>query len=664
MLVIKELYLIELNDVTLLYFIHMNKGVFILAYFKFPGYLYRRYTPYIDTGASINICRKNCIPDEYWTSIKMKALGFNGSEATIEFVARNIEIEINHIKINIGDIYAFELEGKNMILGINFLRRYMPLTFGHDFLLLTLPCEKFTRKIRCIIKTNKFYTDEPWIKGDSNKRQEMKYKLHKLDLIKINPEVYYISNLEKINQKLELCYGDKPLMFWEKHKTKVKIELINPESIVKAKAIQLTEKDSEDMRINHIDELLKLELIEISNSKHSSPAFIVNNHGEIKRGKSRMVIDYRNLNEKTKNYPYPQPDRMICLKKIEGFNWFSKFDCKSGFHQLKLTDESKELTAFSTPFGFYQFTVLPFGYKNAPRRFQAFMDSIFKDYRDFILVYIDDILIFSKTKEEHINHLNTFAEIAFKTGLVLSKSKAEILKNQIEFLGQIIDVSGIKIQKFIISKLIDFDEEIDTKTKIKSFLGLVNQLRNYIPNLSDDLIPLYEKTKKDMEFTWTEKDKERLNKLKRKIQRIGEIKLEFPNEDLPFKWIVKTDASLTGFGAILSFKQNNKEKITKFASGKWKSNEANWEINKKELKAVLNGIKAFEHYIYNTNFILRTDNTQVKHWLTSNLNKKNHESVVFRQLARMIIDIKLFNFTVEVISSNDNAIADRLSREE
>ena len=136
-----------------------------------------------------------------------------------------------------------------------------------------------------------------------------------------------------------------------------------------------------------------------------------------------MVIDYRNLNDKTKTYNYPILNKVLQLRKIQGYEYFSKFDCKSGFYHIKLKEECRQLTAFTTPQGFYEWNVLPFGYKNAPRRFQSFMDKQFKDLENCV-IYIDDIVIYSRNKEEHIRDLERFIHIAEIAGVSLSKRMA------------------------------------------------------------------------------------------------------------------------------------------------------------------------------------------------------------------------------------------------
>ena len=200
-----------------------------------------------------------------------------------------------------------------------------------------------------------------------------------------------------------------------------------------------------------------------------------------------MVIDYRNINAKTKTYNYPIPNKILKIRQIQGYNYFSKFDCKSGFYHLKLEEESKQLTAFTVPQGFYEWNVLPFGYKNAPGRYQHFMDNCFNLLENCV-VYIDDILLYSKTHNEQLRLLEKFIHIIKHSDISLSKRKAEIMKPQIEFLGIQIDKNGIKMQTHIVEKIITIDENIDTKKKLQSFLGLVNQVREYIPKLAEHLI--------------------------------------------------------------------------------------------------------------------------------------------------------------------------------
>ena len=208
-----------------------------------------------------------------------------------------------------------------------------------------------------------------------------------------------------------------------------------------------------------------LQLIRPSKSPHSSPAFMVKNQNKINRNKARMVVNYKQLNDNTIFDGYFLPNKETLIHKTRNCNWHSKFDCKSGFYQIKMTEESKPLTAFSTPQGHYEWNVLPFGLKNAPQIFQRKMDNIFREY-DFIHVYVDDMLISSKTKEQHLKHLDTFVDLCKTHGFGLSKKKSIIGEQKIEFLGLLIDSEGIELQNHILEKIKDFPEKITDRKQL------------------------------------------------------------------------------------------------------------------------------------------------------------------------------------------------------
>ena len=180
-----------------------------------------------------------------------------------------------------------------------------------------------------------------------------------------------------------------------------------------------------------------------------------------------MVIDYRELNKKTIFDGYFLPYKRNLINRLGNKKWFSKFDCKSGFWQIKLTKESRPLTAFSAPQGHYGWIVLPFGLKNAPQIFQRRMDQVFRKLKDFCIVYVDDILIYSDNLEQHINHLEQFIELVKLHGILLSEKKSEIFKNKIEYLGYIIDKDGLQLQNHIVSKIKNFKENLENKKEVQ-----------------------------------------------------------------------------------------------------------------------------------------------------------------------------------------------------
>ena len=196
---------------------------------------------------------------------------------------------------------------------------------------------------------------------------------------------------------------------------------------------------------------MQMNLIRESKNPHSSPAFMVRKQSEIKRGKERMVINYKEVNKNTKFNRYCIPNKEILINLARRKNYYNKFDCKSGFWQIKMDNDSIPITTFSTPRS-HEWMVMPFGLKNVPRVFQRKMDKRLSDYSYFITVYIDDMLIYSDNEKDHEKHLNIFITLCKEHGIVLSEKNVEIKKKEIEFLGMIIDSKGIKLQSHIAQK--------------------------------------------------------------------------------------------------------------------------------------------------------------------------------------------------------------------
>nr|AAP53052.1 retrotransposon protein, putative, Ty3-gypsy subclass [Oryza sativa Japonica Group] len=251
-------------------------------------------------------------------------------------------------------------------------------------------------------------------------------------------------------------------------------------------------EDIEEFKM-HIEELLKLGAIRESRSPHRSAAFIVRNHVEEVRGKSRMIINYKRLNDNTIEDAYNIPNKQEWINRIQGSKYFSKFDLKAGFWQVKMAEESIEWTAFTCPQGHYEWLVMPLGLKNAPAIFQRKMQNIFNENQEFILVYIDDLLVFSRTYKEHIAHLEIFFRKVEQNRLILSKKKMEICKEKINFLGHEIGEGKIHLQEHIAKKILQFPDAMNDKKKLQQFLGLVNYARNHINNLAKLAGPLYAK---------------------------------------------------------------------------------------------------------------------------------------------------------------------------
>lgn len=261
-------------------------------------------------------------------------------------------------------------------------------------------------------------------------------------------------------EKLEII-GEYPLKHWDKKKPEYKLEIINDTKDIRMKAIPCSNQELGWYK-EQIGELEKLGLIRRSKSRHRSASFFVNNHNEQIRNKARLVINYKILNDNTYDNAYNIPSKDHLINKIQEARSFSKFNCKSGYHQIRMHKDSVEWTAFICPnlIGNWEWLVVPFGLKNAPV-YQKRMDNIFKNCSDFTIVYIDDILVFSKTAEDHKRHLTTIFRIFQEEGTVISKKKMELGKEFIKFLGIIIGKGQIEIQPHIAQKILEMPNKLE-----------------------------------------------------------------------------------------------------------------------------------------------------------------------------------------------------------
>ncbi|KAL2497125.1 orf y [Abeliophyllum distichum] len=420
----------------------------------------------------------------------------------------------------------------------------------------------------------------------------------------------FITNEEietfKINSKrkeivgiLDNCCSENPLdPTINKGKFTARIELLDEHKgkVVRAKAMAYSPKDIEEFAVQ-IKELLDLHVIEPSKSPFSSPAFMVRKEAEKRRGKARMVIDYFQLNKVTKNDGYILPNMQSLLQLIKGKKIFSSFDCKSGFHQVRFDEQTKPLTAFSCPQGHFQWTVVPFGLKQAPGIFQRHMDNTFKGFNNFCCVYIDDILIFSDSEEDH---------------------EKQVLQ--------------------------EFPDEIQDQKQLMRLLGCLTYAESFIQDLVKMRTPLQKKLKKDHKWNWTREDSNYVRKIKAKLKNLPP--LYHPHKD--DKMIIETDASQDFWGAALkAVTEENEEKLCSYASGTFNTAEKNYHINEKEILAMKKAITKFRLYIISNKFLIRTDSSTYKSFLKCQVHPDYKQS----RLIRWQMWFSHYDFDIELIKS-------------
>ncbi|OIR56668.1 MAG: uncharacterized protein A8A55_2583 [Amphiamblys sp. WSBS2006] len=305
-------------------------------------------------------------------------------------------------------------------------------------------------------------------------------------------------------------------------------------------------KDKEDFLKTQIEQLLEKNLIEkVQFSNWSSPVVIIEK--QITK-KMRLCVDYRRVNEQTTDEVYPIPTVNDLLNEVREAKYFSTIDIIKGYWQVPMSQAHKEKTTFVTKFGTYKWNVMPFGLKNAPMTFQRLMDGVLSPARHrFALVYIDDIIVYSKTKQEHKEHLGVILKLLKDANLKINREKCTFMRSEVTFLGHNVTEKGV-------SPLVDKVEAIwkmpapKNAKQVRAFNGLVNYYRDYLPSLSTLSLPLYDLTKKSARFQWDEKCQKNFDEIKKRLKE--DIVLARPDYIKPF--VVHTDASDEGMGAILS----------------------------------------------------------------------------------------------------------------
>lgn len=357
-----------------------------------------------------------------------------------------------------------------------------------------------------------------------------------------------------------------------------------------------------------IQRLLKAGLIVPSSSQWTSPVVVV----EKKNGKKRLCVDYRKLNNVTKKDSYPLPRIDDMLETLSGTQWFSSLDLASGFWQVELEQKDREKSTFITRFGTYEFTVMPFGLCNAPATFQRLMDTVLRDILwQFVVVYIDDINIGSKTFEEHLVHLEQVFSRLEEAGLKLSPEKCFFFKDEIPFLGHVVSRTGIHTDPEKLKVIKEFPVPRDL-TQLRGFIALASYYRKFVKNFSSVVEPLNRLLKKNTPYVWGKDQHDAFERLKTCLTTPPI--LAYPNFEKPF--ILYTDASTFALGAILSQKDEFKrERVIAYASRTLHKHERNYGVTELECLAVVWAVRYFHHYLHGQRFTVITDHAALKYLL-------------------------------------------------
>ena len=396
----------------------------------------------------------------------------------------------------------------------------------------------------------------------------------------------------------------------------------------------------------HLRKMLQQGLIVPLHSDWSSNVFMVKKRDRL----LRFCIDYRKLNEKTVKDVYPLPRIDGCLDTLAGSHWFSTFDLRAGYHQVALHPRDVHKTTFITRRGSYQLTVLPFGLCNAPATFERLMDLVLSGLNyEVLLVYLDDIIIFSKDLNVHFLRLELLFLRLEAAGLKLKPSKCHILQTRVLFLGHVVSAEGISTAPDKINLVKSWPRPTNVR-EVRSFVGLCSYYRRYVHDFARIAEPLHALTRKNLKFAWDGLCEESFLTLKEALAVAPTLSLP-TNQDV---FILDTDASEIGLGAVLSKVEENEEKPISFESRLCSPAERNDSVTRRELLAVMFALKTFRQYLLGRHFTIRTDHAALR-WL-----RKTPTPI--GQQARWIEQLEEFDFTIQHRPGSKHGNADALSR--
>jgi hypothetical protein len=393
---------------------------------------------------------------------------------------------------------------------------------------------------------------------------------------------------------------------------------------------------------NQLQELLDKGYILPSSSPWGSPALLVKK----KDGSLRMCVDYHPLNAVTIKNKYPLPRIDVLFDQLASAKVFSKIDLRSGYHQIKIRASDVPKTAFSTRYGLYEFLVMSFGLTNAPAYFMYLMNSVFMNELDkFVVVFIDDILIYSKNEAEHAKHLRIVLQRLRDHKLYAKFSKCEFWLDSVKFLGHTISKEGISVDPSKVQEVMDWKPPKSVH-QIRSFLGLASYYRKFIPDFSRIAKPMTELLKKGVKFVWSEECDKAFHTLREHLTSAP--MLTQPDMSKPFE--VFCDASGTGLGCILI--QENR--VIAYASRALRPHEKNYPTHDLELAAVVHALKLWWHYLMGNRCNIYTDHKSLIYIFTqSDLNMRQR---------RWLELIKDYELEIHYHPGKANVVADALSR--
>ncbi|CAN6567559.1 unnamed protein product [Malus baccata var. baccata] len=566
----------------------------------------------------------------------------NSAATPIVGVARNVQVDIGTWKGKI-DFTVVKMDDYGVVIGLEFMDkvRAFPIPFYNIFCILDdgrqpylVPLERQAKK--CTQQLSAIQFAKSWKKGEAtflatlmlNEGEEKHGPLPKqveavlVEFADVMPKELpkKLPPRREVDHAIEFEPGAKP-------PSKSPYRMSPPEL--------------EELR-KQLNELLDAGYIQPSKSPYGAPVLFQRK----KEGSLRLCIDYRALNKITIKNKYPLPLIADLFDQLGEARYFTKLDLRSGYYQVRIAPGDESKTAMVTRYGSFEYKVMPFGLTNAPATFCTLMNKVFHPYLDkFVVVYIDDIVVYSKTLEEHVEHLR----IVFKTfrehELYVKKEKCSFATKEVEFLGHKIKEGKLMMEKGKIKAIQEWEPPTKVPT-LRSFLGLANYYRRFIKGYSAIAAPLTDLLKKNKAWEWTDRCQEAFERLKKALMEEPVLRLP----DLSKAFELHTDASDFAIGGVLMQEGH----LIAYESRKLNNAEKRYTTHEKEMTAIVHCLRVWRHYLLGTPFIIKTDNVATSYFQT--------QQKLTPKQARWQEFLAEFDYKLEYKQGKENVVADALSR--
>ncbi|XP_057429427.1 uncharacterized protein LOC130722640 [Lotus japonicus] len=554
-------------------------------------------------------------------------------------VCKGIKARLGKIEVVI-DALVLELGGLDMVLGVSWLSTLGKVVMDWKLLTMQFVHGNQVVKLQGLGGKGSNHSFLHSFLMDKQYRGGMEWWWSHLNSAEVtNTEVETPRELMETLEEFQEVFRSKIQLPPERSKVH-QIKLFPEQETINVRPYRYPHHQKEEIE-RQVAELMEAGIIRPSMSAYSSPVILVK-----KKDKSwRMCVDYRALNKATIPDKYPIPIVDELLDELNGASIFSKIDLKSGYHQIRVHEDDIEKTAFRTHNGHYEYLVMPFGLMNAPATFQAVMNDIFRPYlRKFVLVFFDDILIYSKDLPEHLTHLKLVLSVLLANCFVANQTKCKFGCASIDYLGHIISGTGVAVDPEKVKCIMDWPVPKNVKG-VRGFLGLTGYYRKFIKDYGKMANPLTELTKKDS-FSWGPEADRAFLQLKRVMTSPPVLIL--PNFTLPFE--VECDAAGRGIGAVL---MQQRQPIAFFSKALSAGNLAK-SVYEKELMALVLSIQHWRHYLLGKEFIVYTDHKSLKHFLQQKVSSPDQQCWLAKLLG--------YQFQVKYKPDLENKAADALSR--